>query len=320
MQNVPSNGTLWNHEAAWNTSTDLALTPLGHILSNTVILPTHVVGVILNGSVLATFIFSKAKLLADRLDQIVFSLLLTCLVWAITSARRYMNGIIDPFPSNSAMNRFSAVEITFCLICIFGLNLMLAMERYLTFSSADMKRHQKYFVVVYIMMGLQAVVTVWVFANSTSANGFSPDLAMPRLVWISSIFVSFAVTVAAISFLYWRTFNLAAQGLVGPMQDTPSKIQATIKRKILTYCFLMAASVLVLYTPAVAWELTKKMVLPHVNATLAVILDRATVEMSASDVIVTPSLVLFFNAEARREMLIMFGVRKREQGQEQNLI
>ncbi|KAJ3226039.1 hypothetical protein HDU81_007493 [Chytriomyces hyalinus] len=285
-------------------------TPLGNALTMYMLLPTFLIGVALNSSLVATFIYARRKLITMRLDRIVFSLLIVSIFWAGSMLRKYLHRLISP--GDIGMT-FTGFLNTFNLILVFGINLLLAVERFFVFRNTDSTASRPYFAIVFVIMLLQFIITLWLFTSSTSTNGVVPDLPLQSLVWTITVAVSFAGQNLAITILYWRTYKSATQDLIKCANDEVNTARLLVRRKVLIYCILMASMLILLYLPTVIWHIIKGLSLELTgNSTVVVVVDRLVTEILALDVLVTPGLVLYFNMDARRELLYILRFRKRD--------
>ncbi|KAJ3258685.1 hypothetical protein HDU77_002170 [Chytriomyces hyalinus] len=296
-------GTSPGHDYAFDT-------PLGNALTMYMIQPTFLIGLALNTSLVATFIYARRKLLTIRLDRIVFALLVVCIIWSGSNLRKYVQRLIRPEDPGSGYTGFVN---TFSLILVFGINLLLAVERFFVFRNTDPRSSRPYFAIVIVIMLLQVIISLWMFISSSSDNGVVPDKPLQSLVWTITVTVSFTGQNLAITILYWRTYKSATQDLIKCANDEVNTARLLVRRKVLIYCMLMASMLILLYLPTVIWHVIKSLSLEvKTNNTVVVLVDRIVTEVLALDVLVTPGLVLYFNTDARRELLYVLRLRKRE--------
>ncbi|KAJ3223684.1 hypothetical protein HDU81_009041 [Chytriomyces hyalinus] len=287
-------------------------TPLGNAFTTYLILPTFLAGLLVNGFLVFTFIYSRRKLLTTRLDRIVLTLLIVCIIWSGSNSRKYLRRIIWPdLPATQLGSFMNSVN----LILVFGINLLLAVERFFVFRNTDHLSSRPYFAIVIGTMLVQTVISGWLFLTSPSSNGVTPDEPFQRSVWIMTMTVSFIAQNFAIAILYWRTYICATQDLLKSGDDEMNKARLLVRHKVLMYCILMASTLIILYLPTVLsyllWVLAPALLK---NKAAVVLVDRIVIEILALDVLATPGLVIYFNAEARMELMCILRLRRRDSG------
>ncbi|KAJ3257062.1 hypothetical protein HDU77_002899 [Chytriomyces hyalinus] len=286
-------------------------TPLGNAFTMYLILPTFLSGFIVNAVLVATFIYARRKLLTTRLDRIVLALLVVCIIWSGSNSRKYLRRILWPeLPATRLSSFMNSVN----LILVFGINLLLAVERFFVFRNTDHQSSRPYFGIVIATMLVQTVISGWLFLTSPSSNGVFPDEPLQRSVWILTMTISFISQNLAIAILYWKTYICATQDLLkNGNDDEMNKARLLVRHKVLVYCILMASTLVILYLPTVLsyllWVLFPALLK---NKAVVVVVDRVVIEILALDVLATPGLVIYFNADARMEIMCILRLRRRD--------
>ncbi|KAI8840477.1 hypothetical protein BJ741DRAFT_597437 [Chytriomyces cf. hyalinus JEL632] len=286
-------------------------TPLGNAFTMYLILPTFLSGFIVNAVLVSTFIYARRKLLTTRLDRIVLALLVVCIIWSGSNSRKYLRRILWP---DLPATRLSSFVNSVNLILVFGINLLLAVERFFVFRNTDHRPSSRlYFGIVIGTMVVQTGISGWLFLTSPSSNGVFPDEPLQRSIWILTMTISFISQNLAIAILYRKTYICATQDLLNSGNDEMNKARLLVRHKVLVYCILMASTLVILYLPTVfsylLWVTVPALLK---NKAAVVVVDRVAIEILALDVLATPVLVIYFNAEARMEIMCILRLRRRD--------
>ncbi|KAJ3070120.1 hypothetical protein HDU98_006838 [Podochytrium sp. JEL0797] len=247
-------------------------------------LPIYVLGGLTNLAVLATILKNK-NLLVFRLDKIIFSLLFICLVWSISAATRYILYLFSNFDYSSTLNRVLALETSVVVACIFGCNLLLAMERYFVVKQIG-EQSNKWYIGVITAIGTLCIVDTVVFITSPSRNSMTPDLWLQSIIWHACLVFLFISTITSIVVLYTRTFLDIRQKLRANLEQGRALFLA--QAKVLKYCIAMGSSLAICYLPTGIWLIYEKHMYgdPWLETNTAKVVETVTQFCSAAEVIV----------------------------------
>ncbi|ORY40498.1 hypothetical protein BCR33DRAFT_367152 [Rhizoclosmatium globosum] len=261
--------------------------------SQAFLVPAYVVSLTVNGVIGIYVLRYRRELLASTLSKIFLILVIFFVAWSavnigVGSAILAMNQTMLLMKIAAALNSIGA-------FCVFGLNMAVAVERFLVVRQASDKRI--WFVLISVYVAVLVGLAVWVFATSPSSDCFQPDLPMQRTVFFGANFAAFVPMYLGVLGLYLATFVHSSRVVRQVLTNVPQKtvVRAELTRRLLISCLVMSSTMLILYTPFVVLMLSAAF-MEHANLQIWMTVCNALI---TADAIATPLLVLYFNPRMR---------------------
>ncbi|KAJ3231229.1 hypothetical protein HDU81_003922 [Chytriomyces hyalinus] len=281
------------------------------------VVPVFALGIILNGAVGFILLKHRSTLILSRVDRLFALITATMLLWSLWCLSDL---VVEWVLQRVPIALFLTEEITSCImiLLIFGVNLMLAMERYFIVSGAAKVDTDKYFLGVIVAVSLIAWIIVWFNITSPPSPGLKN--ASNLKVVFRIIYGYCILSTIVLTFLYIQAYRISTRKLreslaaitllaqnatlkgisdnnnINSESMSPELIRTRLEGKILGHCIVMASGLIVCYLPAILLNLA-----PFMHPGMSIGGYRvwgAVAEMFlAADVAVTPMLVLFFKPE-----------------------
>ncbi|KAJ3259052.1 hypothetical protein HDU77_002000, partial [Chytriomyces hyalinus] len=290
------------------------------------VVPVFALGIILNGAIGFILLRHRSKLILSRVDRLFALITATMLLWSLWCVSDIaVEWVLQRVP----VALFLAEEITSCImiLLIFGVNLMLAMERYFIVSGAAKVDTDKYFLGVIVAISVIAWIIVWFNITSPPSPGLKNATNLKvafRIIYGYCILSTFVLaslyiqayristrklreSLAAITLLAQNATlkgisdnnNLSSSSNSSTSESmSPELIRTRLEGKILGHCIVLASGLVVCYLPAMMLNLAP-FIRPGLSSEGYRVWGAVAEMFLAADVAVTPLLVLFFKPEIR---------------------
>ncbi|KAI8616766.1 hypothetical protein BC830DRAFT_1116625 [Chytriomyces sp. MP71] len=274
-----------------------------------VCLPILVVGMLFNGLITYIMLRRRRDLLVSRLDRIVFALVLILFLWSLIAILRALLQLrMDnaDFPTS-----FVACYTSVFVLLIFGVNLLLGIERHTVISEMSEAESKNTFMSAIALMLFFVMFLVFI-----SIAGPPPTFAVETgslKTWFTIIspvfFFPFWVSIiVGTSAIYIATYFSSVRKLRATLARRERKnwkirqVRRTIERKIFLSCIAMCLSLFACYMPigVVVFILAfscQDMTPALLTGNILVILDT----------VIAPALVLVFMGKIKTALTPQFG-------------
>ncbi|KAJ3126831.1 hypothetical protein HK100_010072 [Physocladia obscura] len=196
------------------------------------------------------------------------------------------------------------------IVCLFGLNLNLALEQWIQITS-NMNAKMIYSGFYCLFVGL-VVATVALFSSSPTTDSFRPLSQPQRGIWLIVVpAISYLGSVVLMIVFYSSTYQYSTKKLadrpalvsffVTNMEndiddEMVESLHQKLQRQILFKCIGLSSSLIISYVPLLIYGVA--VTLNANTANNSTFFDSVALIMSF-DVILTPTMVLFFSREMR---------------------
>ncbi|KAJ3011818.1 UNVERIFIED_CONTAM: hypothetical protein HDU68_001501 [Siphonaria sp. JEL0065] len=188
------------------------------------------------------------------------------------------------------------------IMFIFGVNLLLAMERFCKVIQMKDEVSEKYFNGVIVVIGVLCGLIIGIFSASFGEMG-----GERRIVgsWVVVMYVATLVITVAILVLYGFTYYWSSRqvreclGIAegNRKEVSPQNIlRVHIERRILVNSMVMASSLIWCYLPGIVIQLVPS----HDHTANQIIFYDVSEILLSLDVLITPVLILYFRADLRK--------------------
>ncbi|KAJ3341564.1 hypothetical protein HDU83_006537 [Entophlyctis luteolus] len=290
-----------------------ALTPT-QIADYALQLSVYAIGALLCTAVLAAFVRAPRVLLATRLNRWVAAVVVVSFAWSIMRVAVFAMTLIGVDPANSFYPASACLSSVVVLI-IFVLNISLAAERYFTVRIDGRKW---FFVIVYSTWAVILCIVIRIYVTAPSNDTVYPSKSPEIEIWLSTITLSFFVTVIMTTFFYTSTYYATsyqlsqnpqllevflADGTASDVSDL-IRVQEKVERKLFLQCVLLSVGIVVCYFPFLVLNISY--VAAGSRITFLIENMNTTIVFSvlvAMDTVFTPALVLFFKQDVRENAM-----------------
>ncbi|KAJ3255431.1 hypothetical protein HDU77_003695 [Chytriomyces hyalinus] len=259
-----------------------------------VVFPTYLVGLLLNGGLVAVILSNRRALLVNRIDWIVATISSMCMCLSAFFSVRFVIAIAtDVLLVSDTFQRVCAAATTLSVAFMFAGAIALAMERYFTLSDVTERDSFKYYVYLAIYQLYTISVVCWAFATSPSSNLQSPDFPLQRTMWLFVCVSSMTFGLALIVWLYVSTYYRLKRMLqVSLCNHTVDGVRLSLQRNVFRNSVILSMATVVCYAPNCIFLGVSGAV--NMSPTLFAYLNCITYAMFASDVVISPVLVYMF--------------------------
>ncbi|KAI9343163.1 hypothetical protein BDR26DRAFT_858656 [Obelidium mucronatum] len=273
-----------------------------YIPKHATVIPVFALGFIINGVITATFLCNKSTLLVSRLDRIMLLLILVFLLWSAVCLVEFGINMNDLFEDNVMVYAGQAIVSSCGIVFIFGVNLLLAMERFCKVIAMSDDTSEKYFSGVIVVIGILCGIIIGIFTSSFHEMGGQKQLVSS---WIIVMYVTTLVITVVILVLYIFTYFRSSRqvreclGIVkeNKKDSTPQNVlRVHIERRILINSMVMASSLIWCYLPGIVIQLIPS----HTHLEDQIVFYDVSEVMLSLDVLITPVLILYFRADLRK--------------------
>ncbi|KAJ3140356.1 hypothetical protein HK100_010253 [Physocladia obscura] len=290
----------------------MGLAGVGHMWVIYTLLCIYAVGAVFNGWILMAILGDHRRLLQTRIDKITAALIVTIFVWAL--GRVLITALVlfnVVYVFGNVIAGFSNIVV----IGLFGLNLLLAIERFIQIK--DIHYSNIIYSTFAVVIGIFCVLIVAIFATTPSSDGFRPSTQPQKAIWFVITGFSYIVTIGCMLSLYIWTFsyctkqfqrnpNLVAYFLGEHNADAVDKeelrmTRLKLERQILVKSVIISGSLIICYIPFFFYELAGWVAGPNFDPN-AIFYDISIIFLTF-DVCVTPSVVLYVRRDLSQAML-----------------
>ncbi|ORY40455.1 hypothetical protein BCR33DRAFT_719440 [Rhizoclosmatium globosum] len=280
-----------------------------HIFNYDVCLPIYAFGIIINGAIILAAAISWKRTIITRLDRLLIYLTIVFAVWCLLSTIR---PLVELSNSNLFPENIVQFYTSMFLMLIFGINLLISMERYFTIAETSPEENKT---------SIGAAIFTWLLLCISLVVDFfyAPRNVGPRVLYswftvvspASMVAILFSIMTATCG-IYAATFFASTRKIRKSLANRwngkfdVELIRAKLERKILWSCLIMSASLVICYLPIFMVTLVA---LNKSNGDMTAALLFSNL-MVCLDVIVSPALVLYFMPNLRKTM---FSVLQRRQ-------
>ncbi|KAI9329871.1 hypothetical protein BDR26DRAFT_717868 [Obelidium mucronatum] len=257
-------------------------------------LPTFILGILLNGIVMYTML--RRDLLRLNLEKIICALLCVNLLWALTSSIHLLLPIF--LQESDTFNQIKMIQRSIFLISLWGINALVALERYLIFKP-EKSRMSPY----YIVIALVAVLCIACFAIFTTSPP-TADLTMPanepqKTIYLLGMGIGSATVLSYTTYLYSATYYHVIFTLRSATKQ--NRAQALVEKRILKSCIWMSIGLWILYVPQIIG-----ITMGFLEGVYAVVATQLVV----FDTVFTPCLILYFMPTIRAAVVDLFSFKR----------
>ncbi|KAJ3226043.1 hypothetical protein HDU81_007497 [Chytriomyces hyalinus] len=259
-----------------------------------VVFPTYLLGLLLNGGLVAVIVSNRRTVLVHRIDWIVATISSMCMCLSCFFSVRFVVAITtDVLLVSDSFKRVCAAATTLSVALMFAGAIALAMERYFTLSDVTERDSFKFYIYLAIYQLYTFSVVCWAFSTSPSSNLQSPDLPLQKAMWLIVCVSSMTIGLILIVWLYVSTYYRLKHMLhISLCNHTVDGVRLSLQKNVLRNSVILSMATVVCYAPNCIFLGVSAAV--SISPTLFPYLNCITYAMFASDVVISPVLVFIF--------------------------